>query len=562
MRLLLLCLLVFSFSLAQPIIYINSDDSAITDFKLSYYIDKSAKLKFEDIKSVEFKEGKNKDTLGIDSKNVWIKIKISNITNKSQTLFLHQSLAYTFKKLEYFEVNHNDEIIKNQIFSAYDLNAKKQLNGSDAVFKFIIHPDNDKTIYIHQTTNAYHFYNYSIFNEKESINYLIHEKVDAVLFVGLLLALAFYNFLIFLSSKYKEYLYYTLYLATASLWIFYIYGSLAHYVHLYGAIAYKFNYGLMLNPIFLALFIQSIFNTKVEYKTEHKFINSIIFVLVINFLFALINFNLALQILSLTLNYSMLIFLGISISIYIKGNKVIKIFLFAHIFYIIFNIYAILFYMGIVDFTYISSHGIGIGIIIEALILSYLVSYKFKVMEEEKEEARIEQIKLNLQATTDSMTKLYNKRYFTEVSGNIISLSKRKEDDLSILIIDIDKFKNINDTYGHQIGDEVISLLANLLIENQRNSDILCRFGGDEFVILLPNCSLDDAFISANKLLNLVEALTTNFPGIENFKFTLSIGVAQIELENETTIDPALKRADDALYEAKEKGRNRVVYKK
>ena len=258
----------------------------------------------------------------------------------------------------------------------------------------------------------------------------------------------------------------------------------------------------------------------------------------------------------------MLIFLGISISIYIKGNKVIKIFLFAHIFYIIFNIYAILFYMGIVDFTYISSHGIGIGIIIEALILSYLVSYKFKVMEEEKEEARIEQIKLNLQATTDSMTILYNKRYFTEVSGNIISLSKRKKDDLSILIIDIDKFKNINDTYGHQIGDEVISLLANLLIENQRNSDILCRFGGDEFVILLPNCSLDDAFISANKLLNLVEALNTNFPGIENFKFTLSIGVSQIELENETTIDPALKRADDALYEAKEKGRNRVVYKK
>ncbi len=392
MRLIILYLLLLSLAVAKPIVNIHSDDSTITDFKLSYFIDYSSKLKFEDIESMNFKEGKNRDSLGADVKDVWIKIKLFNSTTKEQTLFLHQDLAYTFFSMEYFEVDSNNTLINQQSITPFGANAKEELNGSDALYKFILYPQKTKTIYIHQTTPAYHFYNYSLFNEKESISYLIYEKVDAVLLVGLLLALALYNFLIFLSSRYKEYLYYTLYLVSSSLWIFYMYGSMAHYLHIYGETSFRFNFGLMFNPIFLALFIQAIFNTKTEYKREHKFLNSIILVLLSNFIFALVNFNQALQILSLTLNYSMFVFLGIAISIYLKGNKVIKIFLFAHIFYLVFNIYGLLFYMGMVDSTYISSHGVGIGIAIEALLLSYLVSYKFKIIEREKEQERLSKL--------------------------------------------------------------------------------------------------------------------------------------------------------------------------
>jgi len=561
MRLIILCLFLFSFASSEPIININSNKFSITDFKLSYFIDKSAKLKFKDIDSMNFIEGKNKDTLGAEVEEVWLKIKFFNTTNQKQTLFLHQSLAYTIADLEYFEVDNNNNLLNKQFVSTYDPLAQEQLNGADSIYKFTLASQETKTVYIHQSTKAYHFYNFSIFSEKESIEYLIYEKVDAVLLVGLLMALAFYNFLIFLSTKYKEYLYYSLYLVSSTLWIFYMYGSMAHYFHIYGLITFKFNYGLIFGPIFLALFIKTIFNTKTEYKNENRFLNSIIIVLLCHFIFALIDFTLALQNLYISLNYATFVFLGIAISIYRKGNEIIKIFLFAHIFYIFFNIYALLFYMGLVEYTYISSHGIGIGIVIEALLLSYLVSYKFKIMEHEKEESRIQQIKLSLLATTDSMTKLYNRRYFIEAAQNIIHLSKRKKNNLSLMMIDIDHFKSVNDTYGHQFGDDVIILLANTLKESLRETDIICRYGGEEFVILLPDNSLASSVKIAQKIKKLVESLVMISPANEDFKFTISIGVTPIDIKNEVTLKDSLKRVDDALYEAKNTGRNRVCIK-
>lgn len=392
MKFILLFVTLFSFTFAQSIVTIDSDEFTIKNFKLGYFINNSAKLKFEDINKMEFKEAKNRDTLGVGIKDVWIKIKLFNATNTKQTLFLHQDLAYTFKSIKYFELNEKGKLLKEQSIVPYGPNAEEELSGADAVYEFTLNSKENKTLYIHQKTPAYHFYNFYIFSEKESVEYLIYEKVDSVLFVGLLMSLALYNFLIFLSSRYKEYLYYTLYLVSSSLWTFYMYGSLAHYMHFYGEIAFRFNSAMMFNPIFLALFVQSIFNTKEKYKKEHIFLNSIIVVLLLNFVYGLFNFPQAVELLSLTLNYSMIVFLGVAISIYLKGNKIIKIFLFAHTFYLVFSFYALIYYMGSIDSSYISSHGMGIGIAIEALFLSYLVSYKFKIMEQEKEQEKFSKL--------------------------------------------------------------------------------------------------------------------------------------------------------------------------
>jgi len=179
MRLIILYLALFSsvFAFSEPIINIDSDKSTITDFNVSYFINDRAKLKFDDIESMEFKEGKNKNTLGVSVKDVWIKIKLFNTTPKSQTLFLHQDLAYTFRNIEYFELNKSNDILNKQVISRNSTDTKEQLNGADAIYKFTLHPQDSKTIYIHQTTSAYHFYNFSIFSEKESTEYLIYEKV-------------------------------------------------------------------------------------------------------------------------------------------------------------------------------------------------------------------------------------------------------------------------------------------------------------------------------------------------------------------------------------------------
>ena len=165
---------------------------------------------------------------------------------------------------------------------------------------------------------------------------------------------------------------------------------------------------------------------------------------------------------------------------------------------------------------------------------------------------------LKLLASTDPMTKLYNRRYFTKISEHTLDLSKRENEELSIIMIDIDKFKNINDTYGHQIGDEVIIALAKLLLQEQRKSDITCRYGGEEFVILLPHTSTEGAKIVATKIREEVENFILNLTDNKILQFTVSLGVSQININDEDNIELALKRADDALYQAKENGRNQV----
>lgn len=166
-------------------------------------------------------------------------------------------------------------------------------------------------------------------------------------------------------------------------------------------------------------------------------------------------------------------------------------------------------------------------------------------------------IELELLASTDPLTKLYNRRYFTESSTQIVNLCKRNKDDLSIIIIDIDNFKAINDTYGHKVGDEVIIDIANKLLKDQRKSDISCRFGGEEFVILLPNTSYKIALSMAERLRTMVENTKLNLEN-KTITYTISLGVSNVDFERESSIEESLKRADRALYYSKENGKNQV----
>ncbi len=167
------------------------------------------------------------------------------------------------------------------------------------------------------------------------------------------------------------------------------------------------------------------------------------------------------------------------------------------------------------------------------------------------------QEELRLLASIDPMTRLYNRRYFTTMADKILKLARREKTPLSLAILDIDRFKQINDAYGHLAGDRVITALSEKLMGRYRESDLLCRFGGEEFVILMPNTELDVATLLAERTRKEIEKLKVPYNG-ETISMTVSIGVSQVDLEEEETLDPVLKRADDALYTAKKKGRNQV----
>lgn len=180
-----------------------------------------------------------------------------------------------------------------------------------------------------------------------------------------------------------------------------------------------------------------------------------------------------------------------------------------------------------------------------------------------KKELRLEELISELKhlSFTDPLTQIYNRRFFIDSSKTVLEIAKREKSPLSLMMIDIDKFKNVNDTYGHQVGDEILKLLAKTMKNRQRKSDMSCRYGGEEFVILLPKTSLTKAEVVAQELRESVQKSYFEMSSQQTVAVTISIGVATVDLENEINIEKALKRADDALYEAKESGRNRVTVK-
>lgn len=155
----------------------------------------------------------------------------------------------------------------------------------------------------------------------------------------------------------------------------------------------------------------------------------------------------------------------------------------------------------------------------------------------------------------DPMTELYNRRYFYDVAGHIIDIAKRDKTDVSILMIDIDDFKKINDSFGHQIGDEVIISLSHSLKILTRKSDIICRFGGEEFLILLPNTTEKGAYSLAELIRKTVLNIHRKVSN-SKLKFTVSIGVFQVELQK--NLDYSIDLADKALYRAKKSGKNKI----
>lgn len=165
---------------------------------------------------------------------------------------------------------------------------------------------------------------------------------------------------------------------------------------------------------------------------------------------------------------------------------------------------------------------------------------------------------LLIQTTTDALTNIYNRRYFFDIGNKMFSLSKRESKKISLLMIDLDKFKTINDTYGHQVGDDTIVAVANFVKKRIRASDIFARVGGEEFAIILNNTDIHEAKIFAKMLCDDIANIELACAS-ETFNITVSIGVAEIN-DNIKTLQSLYVEADKRLYKAKNNGRNQVVF--
>lgn len=190
----------------------------------------------------------------------------------------------------------------------------------------------------------------------------------------------------------------------------------------------------------------------------------------------------------------------------------------------------------------------------EELVARVRVHLKIKNLQDDLK--RTNELLLEL-SNTDHLTGLFNRRYLMESLGKEVQRSLRKGGNLSLIILDIDHFKQVNDQYGHLQGDIVLQKVALLLQKELRAYDTAARYGGEEFIAVLPDARLDEAIFVADRVRTSVQA--NRFSGeLSKLSLTISLGVAMFSKQTCKSEDDFIKLADDALYRAKSNGRNRV----
>lgn len=161
-------------------------------------------------------------------------------------------------------------------------------------------------------------------------------------------------------------------------------------------------------------------------------------------------------------------------------------------------------------------------------------------------------------ATIDSLTGLYNKRYFLDILNKEFKSTQRYQTPVSLIMIDLDNFKLINDKFGHQAGDTVLKNIASLLTKSLREIDIPTRYGGDEVAVILPETVIEQAFFVAKRIKRLIEEHPVRF-GEDSIKVTASFGISSCPNSMIKTAEEMISASDKALYEAKKFGRNRIA---
>ena len=167
--------------------------------------------------------------------------------------------------------------------------------------------------------------------------------------------------------------------------------------------------------------------------------------------------------------------------------------------------------------------------------------------------------KLNHLVNIDPLTNLFNRRYLKSIENKFIHANQRQSDVISLFVLDIDHFKKINDTYGHDIGDKTLKILAAKMLELTRPTDIIVRLGGEEFLIILPETNLSGAQIVAEKIRMGCHDMHIQIDEKESLSIAVSLGVTTVDFSIDQSLDDAINRADKALYEAKSSGRDRSI---
>lgn len=373
------------------------------------------------------------------------------------------------------------------------------------------------------------------------------------IFYGILVALLLYNLLIYFSIKQSRYFYYVLYLSMFMLM------NISYTGHGYTSIWTNSLWAQQwMNPIFISLSATTGIIFAFSFLNIRKLFPRLFFYTSIFCLLfcttQLIFIGLDMQAISVASSIAFVMFFSAftfycAIISFNRGHRDAIYYLVATIATLIGAAITALTVWAIIPYTTLSYRAAEIAISIDALLLSMALAEQIR--RAHKEKAQAQQL-----ARLDMLTSLNNRRAFDELCKPIWHNAIRHKHRLCIILLDIDEFKSINDNHGHAAGDLVLKEVSIALKNTIREGDIIARWGGEEFAIMLPLTSIEDGVHMAERIRKTVSEMQVMY-GISKIKTTVSLGVAQRD-ENTETIDELFKIADAGLYQAKQTGRNKV----
>ncbi len=595
----ILIFLIISFMLptallsAIPIINLDKEISSYTDFQVEYLMEKSGEsLGIEEISKLPFtKTISNAFTFGYKTNNFWFRFSVHNDSKEAKKMVLELT-EIIHKKVDLYILS--DPIIhkKNGLRVPME---NREIEESNPAFALHFAPHETKELYvniasIYAVMGALKLKTPEQFHKDTLLKNNIY-----IFYFGAIIAIALYNLFIFFYSREKIYIYYVSYVLAFVLWA-------ANYKGLLLSFTTIETYDILqvTIPIFftmLILFSQTVLETKKYFSLFHKVLNGFIFILAISFVWMLLSMHTGFYFMNLVSAPLLPFLLFMSFWALYHGHKIARVYLLGLSIYIVSMILISQLALGMIPYDILVSNAPIIGSFFEIILFSLLLAYRInlfreealdvqekliaqqrtessrlfhavaektvalnianKQLAEELEEKKELEEHLRLQASTDPLTGLMNRRYFFDICKKEMEHAIRYNTGLSYLTIDIDKFKVINDTYGHPFGDEVIRSLAQQMVENSRTTDYIGRIGGEEFAILMPATGMDAAFHIADRLRENIAKHNIIFEN-KVVQITVSIGLSYYE-KKDKDIEAIIKRSDNALYEAKENGRNRVV---
>ena len=382
------------------------------------------------------------------------------------------------------------------------------------------------------------------------------EQSEAIFYsfvYGVMFALSAYNLMLFAGLRKRRYLFYSLYTGsfvavTAS------YNGIGMALLWPDAVGWQQWAPPLLMLCFVSsglAFATSFLKTRRYRPRLHKIIQTIgvAYFALFGAFFALDEQGLALQLAFLVVPVFTVLMLYMGVSSWTGGNQFARYFMLGTLASVIGASVTALTVAGVITYSQLGYYAVDIGMVVDAMLLMLALADLAR-------KNKVARVTAERTAQIDLLTGLNNRRGFLPVAESLWSLVTRKDSNICVAMIDIDHFKNINDQYGHAVGDRILKKIADELDKSRRKGDLLARWGGEEFTLLLPETNEAEALKVAERFRHNIEQLVVNDFG-RMIRCTISVGVASRHAQH-VTLEHAISKADEELYQAKVQGRNQI----